>query len=166
MGRRYIYEASDNIDFIGGMGEEDFYENLSALSVDYVADMDPEDQKTLRESFAEQLKSHGATVKLITVDPPAEFPEGVLAVSHLNDTFKKNYFCDRYKEMKKLAESITLSQFAIDSSNFTLYKLKKSISDDYDDVVYLNGSYYNLDYFIRNADGKKTYYLGNVVRMH
>jgi hypothetical protein len=68
--------------------------------------------------------------------------------------------------MKKLAESITLSQFAIDSSDLTLYKLKKSISDDYDDVVYLNGSYYNLDYFIRNADGKKTYYLGNVVRMH
>ena len=166
MGRGYIYEASDNIDFIGAMGEEDFYEDLSALSVDYVADMEPEEQKELRESFAKLLKDNGATVKLITEDTPAEFPDGVIAVSHINDTFKKNYFCERFKEMKKLAEAITLAQFSIDSSDLTLYKLKKSITDDYDDVVYLNGSYYTLDYFIRNADPKKTYYLGNVVRMH
>lgn len=166
MGRGYIYEVSDNINFIGSMGEEDFYEDLSALSVDYVANMDKADQDEMREDFLKTLKSHGAHVQLITDDTLEEFPNGVYAVSNLNDIFKKNFFHERYRRMKTLAESITLQQFSIDSFDTTLYNLKNAIVDDYGDMIYLNSSYETLDYFIRNANPQTTYYIGNVVFMH
>ena len=141
MAQGYIYEMSEDIESIGFMREED---------------------RTLRESFAAMLKSNGATVKVITDDTSDGLSDEVIAVSDINDTCKMNYFRERFKEMKRLAEAITLAQFSIDSSDLTLYKLERSISNEYGDVVSLDDVCYSLDEFIRTADPKGTYYLGNV----
>ena len=166
MSRGYIYEISDNIDTVGNMDQSDFYESISALEVDFVANIPENQQAELREAFIQMLKSCGAVIRLVTDTDPEEFSDGVYAVTGLKKKKKKNFFYDRFKRMKQLAESITLTQFAIDSNDkrsLPLYHLKKAIEEDYGDMVYLNSSWYTVDYFIRTADPNRTYYIGNVV---
>lgn len=174
MGRGYIYEIADDLDDIGVLDESDFYDDLGALGIDYVKNVESEEQQIIRESFAEEFKRFGATVKLVKADTPEDpegFPDGVYVVSGINKSFKEKYFKERYEEMKRLVESITLEQFATNLSQTPLYDIKRAMFRDYDDVVSQNenGCHYGwntLDYFIRTADPEKKYYIGRVVFMH
>ena len=169
MGRGYMYEIEEQIHHIGAMDESDFYEEIPALHIDYVQNMSLENQELIRDSFSFTLQSHGASVKSVTPDASDKdlFPHGVYAISNLSEAFKRNFFAERFNTMKKLAAEITLDQFASNASNdIARYLLEKAITDEYGDMVYYQGTYYTVDYFIRNADPTKTYYLGNVVFLH
>ena len=45
------------------------------------------------------------------------------------------------------------------------YKIKQLVEDPYGDAVYWNGSFYTLDYFMRNVGNAKVYF-GNVLYMN
>lgn len=159
MARGYIYEVCTKIDNIGFMDESDFYE-LCGHEADYFSDLEITQEESERNDFLEDLKKHGVQYGTEEADLRIEGPEEIPWVIFSQEA-KESYFKDRFERMKKLAAEITLEQFATDA-----YNLKRLISDDYGAAVYLNSSFYTLDYFIREAEPGKKYYIGNVVLMH
>lgn len=79
--------------------------------------------------------------------------------------FKEEYFRPNFEKFKKMAEEITLEDFA--SSSLETYKLKVLMSDDFSFYFDEEGDLSNLDSFIRTgaiADVK--YYIGGTVDYH
>ena len=162
MGRGYMFEVvdSDDIDSIGCLFEDDLYESLDVLSVDYVSDVDEDDALCNKEYFVEMMKKCGAEIGSEIIDNVT-----YQTFKGLTPEVKEKYFEDKFKKMKTLVEKMTLREFSTDREN-NVYDLKKAIENDYSDMVYENGRYRTLDSWVRNADPEKTYYLGNVVFLH
>ena len=164
MGRGYIFEvvSNDNISDIGSLSEDDLYESIDALSVDYVSNLDEDDTLCEKEYFAEMLKKCGAEIGSEIIDGKT-YP----TIKGLTPEVKEKYFEKKFEKMKSISEKMTLREFSTSKGCLdNVYELKMAIEDNYSDMVYENYTYSTRDSWIREADQAKTYYLGNVVFLH
>ena len=157
-----MFEVATDIFELFSLDENSLDDSIQTLGVDYVSNVDKETQHKLVLDLVRNLESCGADFKIIQVFDGYE----CFAVSNITLEVKKNYYKQRFDLTKNLAAEITLEEFSNNPYNMNLYNLKKSISDDWGDMVRLNYLNFTLDCFIRNADPDFTYYFGNVVYLH
>ena len=160
--RGHMFEVATDIFELFSLDENSLDDSIQTLGVDYVSNVDKETQHKLVLDLVRNLESCGADFKIIQVFDGYE----CFAVSNITLEVKKNYYKQRFDLTKNLAAEITLEEFSNNPYNMNLYNLKKSISDDWGDMVRLNYLNFTLDCFIRNADPDFTYYFGNVVYLH
>ena len=158
MARGYCYEICSDKEDIWSLSETDLYK-YAGHEFDYVSNLASEDSIEETTGFAEMLKNCGAEV----IDVTNDNRDNAYRVVFAKDT-KLRYFSQRFTSLKKLAAEITAEQFFEDSME--LYNLRKAITEPYGDMVYLDSSLYDLDWFIRNAEVGKEYYIGNAVLIH
>lgn len=164
--RGYMYEVRSDIDSCFSMDETDFYAAEDALAVDHVADVETIGERVqLVQDLLSNFASYGATFTIESYDDGGAIVR-VPSIEFSID-FKLAYFRPRLERAKACIAEISLSEFAGNSDkNNLLYKLKTAIEDDFSDCVYLDGSWYTMDSFLRNAIPGKKYYFGNVVLLH
>lgn len=166
MARGTLFEVKTDPKGIGSMSEEDFYEDLEVLNVNYVADRSYDEQEYDRDWFIDTFRKYGATVQSYSPEDDAEehFPNGTYTVSGIGLEFKEKWFQDKWQSLKKQVDDISLEEFSCNI--WTAYDIRKLVDDSMTHAVYLDGGIYTLDRFIRGADEKSTYYLGTTVLMH
>ena len=166
MARGIMYEVSTKPEDIGNMDESDFYEELSCLHADYVADIDPKDSDSNRRCLADILTRFGAVVSQYIPEDDEDnlFPNGTFSVTGITNDFKRTWFSSNLEKLKEKVSDMGIDEFATDS--YEAWKLQNLINDDNADAVYLDGSIYTLDGFVRTATPDMTYYLGTTVFMH
>lgn len=169
MARGYVYEIEgygsfmkDDFnqikDCLHNMDETDFYD-LVPYEADYFSDLESEEAKSEVRECLERLKKYGFEIGK-TVDP--EDPDIKYPWFKVTQAAKENYFQARYEKVKKIVKSMTLEEFSKDVG-----ELESTIDDNYNDAVYLDGeTFYSFDDFVRHADIRRKYYIGNVVLMH
>lgn len=146
MARGFIYEISTDKDTIGCMTENDFYEQRGINAAYFENTKDD----GIVEQFLEELQTAGFKVDF----DKKRFYRTMDAV--------KNYFKERYEKFMEEAETLTLYDF---TDSDVAARLSSLIKDNYSDAVMCDGTFYDLDSFIRDMGGE-TYYVGNVVLMH
>ena len=151
--RGYIYEVTSEINNIGFMNESDFY-SLVGVEADYFVDAEYEDDNV--KDYLEGWKKYGAETGIEKNDDGEEIPWIIF-----NRNARRNFFKNRFDEMKKVATEITLDEFSTDD----ICTFKSLIFDNYGDAVYLNSCFYTEDDFIRMAEAGRKYYIGHVVYM-
>lgn len=78
---------------------------------------------------------------------------------------KMKYFQDRFFKLQDYVKNLSLKEFS--NGDEARYNIRLLTDNVYSDAIYLNGTYYDsFDYFIRNAEAGKKYFLGNVVLLH
>lgn len=152
MARGYIYEVNTNLDRAVKINEAMFYESIDSLAVDYVSDLDVEEQNCLKQDLLDMLKKIGAKI----------IQEGDLYGYILSEDVKMNLFRNRYRKAQAIFKQMTLKEFSTSS----LYSLRELIHDDYDDCIYMFDSLYPFDQWLRESECDVPYYLGNIVFMH
>ena len=159
MTRGDIYEViEDSHDFsiysARFMNEGDF--DADELKVSYVAGRYWRDAAGYVMDFVKMLESFGAKTGVIE-DWEWETNYYYFTVG---EDFKRNYFSARFKELVKSVSEMTLDDFATKSQG----KMVELLQDDFGDGIYYNGSFYDLDLFIREylKEGVK-YWIGNHV---
>lgn len=146
--RGTIYEISKASENLGLMDESDFYEMIG-VEFDYVKNEEKTEGASAAETFFKWLRSFGTPIS------------GNSFV--LTETVKEKIFSENYSKFKKLADSMTLREFA--TSN--LYTLRSHIEDPYGDAVHTEeDSFLPLERWIREAETGVRYYVGNCVIMH
>ena len=159
MTRGDIYEViEDSPDFsiysARFMNENDF--DADELKVSYVAERHWRDAAGYVMDFVKMLESFGAKTGVIE-DWEWETNYYYFTVG---EDFKRNYFSARFKELVKSVSEMTIDDFATKSQG----RLVELLQDDFGDGVYYNGSFYDIDLFIREhlKEGVK-YWIGNHV---
>jgi len=77
--------------------------------------------------------------------------------------FRQDYFAKKFTEFKKLAQEMTLEDFA--EGNVKLHRLEEAIEKKNGDIIYL-GYCQPFDQFVRGLDEDKKYYIGGVLGYH
>lgn len=156
MARGYCYEVSSNIeDFpVGDLREDDLYE-YAGHNFDYSSDIGEEEQRTLRSDLIGVFNKIGCLLGVEDDIPYVVFSEQP----------KWKYFQDRFFKLQEYVKNLSLEEFSNgDEAKYNICLLTDNV---YSDAIYLNGTYYDsFDYFIRNAEAGKKYFLGNVVLLH
>ena len=134
--------------------ESTFYEDFVGTIADYVDEIKEEgDRKECIKCF---VGSMGPDI--VTFDEKAE------SITFSEDA-KRLYFKNAYHEFMMMTLKLTLTDFA--TTDLKPYKLSKLIENKYDYYIYIDGSYYTLDYFMRIiAEPGKPYYFGGIVKYH
>lgn len=151
-----IYEISDSLDI---------YPIHSMYSGDLDAHEGKEFNRTKKADDSEikqvtdLLKHHGFQIGYATVDVGPDEKEIPYFVS--TTMAKKNYFHARFKQFKKLAENMTLDEFATSVST-----IQSTIEETFSDAVYHNTAFDTFDNFIRNTQPGVKYYIGYVYEMY
>lgn len=148
--------------------ESEFYEEISALGVDYVQNQHPENAKVSVSNLVQRLWAVGFKVKL-TTDPDLEgfylFQTGSEAEL---TACKAAYFKSAFESMKQMVNTMSLETFASDGGEE--YMLRSLINNKMGDAVYY-GAYleevYSLDSFIRKLTPNTGYYIApETIYMH
>lgn len=154
MARGYIYKIDTDIDDTDStISEQDFYESHSGKECEYVTDYTDTDPV---DCLCNDLRRHGLTVK---TEPNIKNVYAVIRPTdekRLNN-FKTDYFRSRYLELKESLDKISLEEFAANTG--TAFGLSNLAEDRCGDMVYLNGSCYILDDFIRDMFPDTEYYI-------
>ena len=156
MTRGYIFEIVDdaNKETLYTTDESDFYD-MCGYEFDYVENVSDDERimvasdflSTLLEKYGFESGEESSTGNFYFV---------------VSDKARQNYFAKRYETIKKYVDKMTLEEFSK-----SVVELQNMIDDDYDDAVYFNGTFYHsFDYFVRNAELNKRYYIGSIVLMH
>lgn len=160
MARGNIYEVTTDLEYGFDMDEVDFYDKYEALQIDYVENMEKWTSIEETEAFIMSLAGEGAETGFENkygIDVPY-FSFSLIS--------KKHHFESRLHRVKALAEQMTLTEFSSDST--AVWNLREAVEDNNGDCIYMNGSLYTLDKFIRDAETGVKYYLNSdkVVLMH
>lgn len=166
VGRGYVFEISDNIKLypLGSMNADTLnsFESELTSECEYFSDEnDSNNIKILINEFINILSSAG-----IEILEPTDDNTQNCRYFRVSVHAKKNYFQNRFDMLRENITNLTLKDFATNPGK--CYKLSSLINDKYSDAVMLNGSFYTLDSFIRNADPFTFYCLNinKVVYMH
>lgn len=135
------------------VSEEELY-NLTGHQFDYIENLPDEKSETLGQDLVQRFVAYGAETGTEELDE-GDFPYAVLTKE-----VARKYFAPRLQTLKDMISDITVDGF-IDNG----YKIKQLVEDPYGDAVYWNGSFYTLDYFMRNIGDAKVYF-GNVLYMN
>ena len=159
MARGYLYEISTNRDNLGNMDESDFYDCLSAISADYVQDVEGKEKEEKTARFIGTMNGYGAET-----GKTGDRGESLMYF-YVSDKVRQNYFRRRYEEFKSKVQKIEFSDFI--NNMFKIWEIKNLLHDTYSNAVYYNDAYMTVDTFLRAyaKDGER-YYIGNVVFMH
>lgn len=157
--RGYMFEITTDVNDVCMLNTVDLYEEISSMSVDYIADVDDRDRKSLVNQFLSRFADRGADVSIENNEN-----NWYGTIRSITPEVKRAYYKERFEKFQKLAAEIDLKNFSEDSN--VLYEISAAVKDDYGDMVYLDGYSYTLDYFIRNADPDTLYYVGNVILLH
>lgn len=173
MARGYIYHITTTPDNLGCIDASDFFENLDALSAQYVEDVSPDNALVCTSALRKELESDG-----FPIVPDTEADEDgrdtaafIIKTGNLESlsVCKMRYFEPLLEALKKEVAALELATFA--SYECGAHSLTSKINDDYGDVVYLEagnygGSTYTMHEFIRQMNPDTTYYVAaNVVLM-
>lgn len=132
--------------------EDEFIDNgFVGFVADYVSSDDIDNEEEIRD-LVEYLTPYGVSYDLASRS--IVFHKG----------FKVRYFSDRFGKLKEYVNNLTLDKFAQDT--LVSFRLKQCIEDESSSYVYLDGSLYTFDYFVRQLDETKMYYLGAVLDFH
>ena len=166
MGRGYVFEISDNIELypLGSMNADTLnsFESELTSECEYFSDEnDSNNIKILINEFINILSSAG-----IEILEPIDDNTQNCRYFRVSIRAKKNYFQNRFNMLRENITNLTLKDFATNPGKCD--KLSSLINDEYGDAVMLNGSFYTLDSFIRNANPLTFYCLNinKVVYMH
>ena len=152
MARGYIFPiGKDSLDSIPVISENDFYDRLSELAVDYVVDLSIRSAKKVVQSKIEMLCRYGT-------EKQESF--GVICITQ---DVKKNYFKERFEKVQALMKNMALDEF----SNSDLYTLRMSIEDTYEDCVYTKeNGLQTFDAWLRSTEEGLYFFGSNVILMH
>lgn len=153
MARGYLYVVNTDVNESMDVSEVELY-NLTGHQFDYVENMPEKESGELVKDLVQRFAAYGAETGTEKLDE-REFPYAVLT----QDVARK-YFAPRLQTLKDMIPDMTVDDF-IDNG----YKIKQLVEDLYGDAVYWNGSFYTLDYFMRNVGNAKVYF-GNVLYMN
>ncbi|HHW57980.1 MAG TPA: hypothetical protein GXX15_10030 [Clostridia bacterium] len=133
--------------------EEDFYDDFVKVIADYVNEDIDRDAEI--RYFVEYLKKY----KEIMYDPQEYsiiFPKG----------FREEYFSERFFNLKKFVQELTLEEFSTDSTK--VWILKNLINEKYGIYIYSRqSSWITFDEFVRcNLKEGQKYYIGTVLDYH
>ncbi len=170
MSRGTMFHVVTDPDCLGAMSESDFYEDLGSLGVDYVQDQDPDRSATATGKLRDLIA--GAGFRLAAAGE--EYEDGAAFAFRADtpdelDAAKQNWFRDGLEALKRKTAAIDLKTYAADTG--AVYDLKQLLDDTDGDAVYLDmgtgPAVYTLDYFVRNLEHGRTYYVDRVtVYMH
>lgn len=173
MARGYIYHITIDPDSLGCIDSGDFFEDLDALSAQYVEDVSPENALVCTSSFDKVLTDKGFRTAPDTEasEDGRETAAFIIETGDLESltACKMRYFEPLLEALKKEVATLDLATFATYECNS--YSLISKINDDYEDVVYLDvgeygGSTYTMHEFIRQMEPNTTYYVAsNVILM-
>lgn len=153
MARGYLYVVNTDENESMRVSEEELY-NLTGHQFDYVENMPEKESKELVEDLMKKFAAYGAETGT------EELNEGEFPYVVLTQDIARKYFAPRLQTLKDMMQDMTIDDF-IDNG----YKIKQLTEDPYGDAVYWNGSFYTLDYFMRNVGNAKVYF-GNVLYMN
>lgn len=153
MARGYLYVVNTDENASMDVSEEELY-NLTGHQFDYVENMPEKESKELVEDLMKKFAAYGAETCT------EELNEGEFPYVVLTQDIARKYFAPRLQTLKDMMQDMTIDDF-IDNG----YKIKQLVEDSYGDAVYWNGSFYTLDYFMRNVGNAKVYF-GNVLYMN
>lgn len=115
------------------------------------------------EDYLSDLKWLQNATKGIKVD----LKKGTLTVTSKKEYFDKKH--DKFKELLKELQDITLEDFANTSKYFKVAELKDAYEDKYSFYIDDNDEYCgltNLDNWVRNAEENQVYYIGSIFDYH
>lgn len=153
MARGYLYVVNTDENASMDVSEEELY-NLTGHQFDYVENMPEKESKELVEDLMKKFAAYGAETCT------EEMNEGEFPYVFLTRDIARKYFAPRLQTLKDMIPDMTVDDL-IDNG----YKIKQLVEDPYGDAVYWNGSFYTLDYFMRNVGNAKVYF-GNVLYMN
>ncbi|MDY6245374.1 MAG: hypothetical protein SPL82_16120 [Lachnospiraceae bacterium] len=153
MARGYLYVVNTNENESMRVSEEELY-NLTGHQFDYIENLPDEKSETLVKDLVQRFAVYGATTGTEELD------EGKISYAFLTQEIARKYFAPRLQILKDMIPDMTVDDL-IDNG----YKIKQLVEDPYGDAVYWNGSFYTLDYFMRNVGNAKVYF-GNVLYMN
>ena len=128
--------------------------DLAGNEFDYVGeDNSPDDI----EYLVNWLKNNGANVFVSLVDGEQVFS------FEMTEDIKRNCFRSQYEEFKKMAEAITLDEFALKDP----YKLRQLVEDPFSDAVYsYSMGFQPIDRWLRESGVGITYYFARAFLIH
>ena len=153
MARGYLYVVNTDENAAMNVSEEELYD-LAGHQLDYVSNLSAEESKELTTDLIKRFAAYGAKTGT------EELNEGEFPYAVLTKKVARKYFAPRLQTLKDMIPDITVDGF-IDNG----YKIKQLVEEPYGDAVYWNGSFYTLDYFMRNVGNAKVYF-GNVLYMN
>lgn len=154
MARGYLYVVNTDENASMDVSEEELY-NLTGHQFDYVENMPEKESKELGPKICRKNSRVAGAETAAEELNEGEFPYVVLT-----QDIARKYFAPRLQTLKDMMQDMTIDDF-IDNG----YKIKQLTEDPYGDAVYWNGSFYTLDYFMRNVGNAKVYF-GNVLYMN
>ena len=143
--RGYIYEVSKE-KHLGEIDENGFFDKN--VDAEWFADESPSQALFLTEWFSE----HGAETGV----------EDGYPYFILTDAVKMDIFKERFEKVEEMMENMDLQTFSTSS----LYFLRSTIEDTYDDAISENDGFEIFDRWVREAETNVKYFVGNVVAMH
>lgn len=153
MARGYLYVVNTDENESMRVSEEELY-NLTGHQFDYIENLPDEKSETLVKDLVQRFAAYGATTGTEEMD------ERKISYAFLTQEIARKYFAPRLQTLKDMIPDMTVDDL-IDNG----YKIKQLVEDPYGDAVYWNGSFYTLDYFMRNVGNAKVYF-GNVLYMN
>lgn len=153
MARGYLYVVNTDVNESMDVSEVELY-NLTGHQFDYVENMPEKESGELVKDLVQRFAAYGAETGT------EELNEGEFPYVVLTQDIAREYFKPRLQALKDLVQDMTIDDFI--GNGFEIGQL---IEDPYDDAVYWNGSFYTLDYFMRNVGNAKVYF-GNVLYMN
>lgn len=142
--RGYIYEVSKEKK-LGEIDENSFFDK----NVDAECFSNEDQSQAL--FLTEWLSNHGAETGV----------EDGYPYFILTNAVKMDIFKERFEKVLEMMENMDLQTF----STSTLYFLRSTIEDTYDDAISENDGFEIFDRWIREAETDVKYFIGNVVMM-
>lgn len=155
MARGYCYEISANPDLypVGCLAPSEICESRPYGASTALDASDPEE---LVLDLLERWKMHGAEVTPGVLSEDDEWGRGKLFAVTFPEGFRLSYFRSSFESLRKMAQDLTLEEFATSTS--ALSRIQTAIEDE-SDLVCLDSCFYTIDGFLRDVHPDTVYYV-------